>query len=103
MGRSRVACVGLAEAPLQVRSQAYARVGHETHQAGRADMDVDAIRLHENGVTGGNVERSGAGATAENEKPSLAVRSQTPSGVWRQIDLFEHEMRIGNEQCPFVW
>ena len=49
-----------------------------------------------------NVERSGASAAAENEKPGLAVRFQAPSGVWRQIDPFEHEMRIGNEKSPFV-
>ena len=49
-----------------------------------------------------NVERSGASAAAENEKPGLSVRFQAPGGVWRQIDLFEHEMRIGNEKRPFV-
>ena len=44
----------------------------------------------------------GASATAENEKPSLAVRSQAPSEVWRQIDPFEHECGTGNEKSPFV-
>ncbi len=81
---------------------AAARVRHEGHQADGAGVYVDAVRLHENGVTYGNVERSGASATAENEKPSLAVRSQAPSGVWRQIDLFEHQCGTGNEKSPFV-
>ena len=67
-----------------------------------AGVYVDAVRLRENGVACGNVERSGAGAAAENEKPSLAFRLQAPGGVWRQIDPFEHEMRIGNEKRPFV-
>ena len=30
------------------------------------------------------------------------VRLQRPSGVWRQIDPFEHEVRIGDEKRPFV-
>jgi hypothetical protein len=81
---------------------AAARVRHEGHHADGAGVYVDAVRLHENGVTYGNVERSGASATAENEKPSLAVRSQAPSGVWRQIDLFEHQCGTGNEKSPFV-
>ena len=84
------------------RSLAAARVRHEAHHADGAGVYVDAVRLHENGVTYGNVERSGASATAENEKPSLAVRSQAPSGVWRQIDPFEHECGTGNEKSPFV-
>ena len=52
---------------------AAARVRHEGHHADGAGVYVDAVRLHENGVTYGTVERSGASATAENEKPSLAV------------------------------
>ena len=67
-----------------------------------AGADVDAVGLRENGVTHGHVERSGASAAAENEKPGLAVRFQAPGGAWRQNDLFEHEMRIGNEKSPFV-
>ena len=55
---------------------------YATHADG-AGVYVDAVRLHENGVTYGNVERSGASATAENEKPSLAVRSQAPTWVSR--------------------
>ena len=31
-----------------------------------------------------------------------SARSQAPSGVWRQIDPFEHECGTGNEKSPFV-
>ena len=50
----------------------------------------------------GNVERSGAGTTVENEKPSLAVRFQAPGGGWREINPFEHKVAAGNEERPFV-
>ena len=70
---------------------AAARVRHEGHHADGAGVYVDAVRLHENGVTYGNVERSGA-----------TVRSQAPSGV-RQIDLFEHQCGTGNEEESVRW
>ena len=63
-----------------------------------SDMNVDAVRLRENGIAYGNVERSGAGAAADDEKPGLPFRFQAPSGVWRQIDLFEHEVGVGDEK-----
>ena len=66
-----------------------------------AGVYVDAVRLRKNGIARGNVERSGDGAAAENEKPSLSFRFQTPSGIWRQIDPFEYEVRVGNEKPPF--
>ena len=99
---SCIHCARLFEALQQVRSLAAAGIRYEAHHADGAGVYVDAVRLHENGVTYDNVERSGASATAENEKPGLAVRFQAPSGVWRQIDLFEHEIRTGNEKSPFV-
>ena len=40
--------------------------------------------------------------TAQNEKPGLSLRLETPSGVWRQIDPLEHEVGAGDEKCPFV-
>ena len=63
---------------------------------------VDAVRLSENGVARGNVERSRACVTAQNEKPGLAFRLQTPSGARRQIDPLEHEVGAGDEKGPLV-
>jgi hypothetical protein len=77
----------------QIRNQADARVRHETRQADRAGVYVDPIRLRENGVTCGNVERSDAGTPVHNEEPGLSVCLQAPSGVWRQIYPFEYEVR----------
>ena len=85
---SCIPCVRLSEALQQVWNRADTRVRHEAHQADRADVYVDAIRLRENGVAYGNVERSGASTTTDNEKPGLLFRFQAPSGVWRQIDPF---------------
>ena len=47
-------------------------------------------------VSGGAPKRGGTlvAATIDNEKPGLLVRFQAPRGVWRQIDLFECEVRI---------
>ena len=62
----------LCEAPQQVRNRADAGVRHEADHAGRAGVDVDAVRLRENGIACGNVERSGDGAAArEREARSL--------------------------------
>ena len=49
----------------------------------------------------GNVERSGASATAENEKPGLSFRFQIPGGIRCQIDALKYEVWVGNKQPPF--
>ena len=85
-----------------MRNRADARVRHEAHHAGRAGVNVDAVRLSENGIGCGNVERSGDGTAAQDEKPGLSFRLQAPSGVWRQIDPLEHEVGAGDEKRPFV-
>ena len=85
-----------------MRNRAKARVRHEAHHAERTCVYDDAVRLSENGIARGNVERSGDGVTAQNEKPSLSFRLQTPSGARRQIDPLEHEVGAGNEKCALV-
>ena len=55
-------------------------VRHKTHHAVGADVNLDAVRLHENGVAYRNVEQSDAGIAVENEKPGLTVRIQAPGG-----------------------
>src|SRR5579862_6476802 len=64
----------LNETLQQVWSRGTPRIGHETHHPGGAGMDIDMIRLCENGLTGCNVERSGGRAASDNEKPGLSVR-----------------------------
>ena len=64
-------------------------------------MNVDAVRLRKNGIARANIERSRHGSAAENEKPSLAFRLQTPRGIWRKIELFEDEIWTGNQNRPF--
>lgn len=51
-------------------------------------------RLHENGVTYGNVDRSGASATAENEKPGS--RGPLP-GTKRSLGVNKHRIGTLNE------
>ena len=92
----------MCEAPKQVRNRADARVGHETHHSRRTGAYVDVVRLSEDGVGCSNVERSGDGSPAQNEKPGFSLSLQTPSGVLRQIDPLEHEVGIGDEKRPFV-
>ena len=91
----------LRETLQQMWNRAAARVRHEAHHAAGAGMYLDAVRLREKGIARDNIERSGDGTAAENEKPSLSFRFQTPRGIWRQIDPLEYEMRAGNEQPPF--
>ena len=43
------------------------------------DSDVDAIRLRENGVACGNVERAGKSMPTQDQKPGLPFRFQAPS------------------------
>ena len=64
--------------------------------------NVDAIRLRENGIACRNVERAGASAAADNQKPGLLFRFQAPSGVWRQIDPLEREVRVRDQKRPRV-
>ena len=47
-------------------------------------------------------ERPGAGAAADNEQPSLALRLEADRGARRQLDPFEHEVRVGCQKDPFV-
>ncbi len=49
----------------------------------RAGTDIDAVGLGENRIARGDVERPNAGVAADNKKPSLSIRFQAPSGVWR--------------------
>jgi hypothetical protein len=42
-----------------MRDRADARVRHEAHHAGAAGVDIDAVRLSENGISYGDVERAG--------------------------------------------
>ena len=72
-------------------STAAARVRYETHHADWASVNVDTVRLRKKGVALRNFERSGVSAAAENKKPSLPFRLQTPRGIWLQIDPFEYE------------
>ena len=78
---SYIHCAQLSDALQQVRNRAAASVRCEAHHAGRAGANVDAVRLRENGITSDNVERSGDSTAAENEKPGLSFRFQTPSGI----------------------
>jgi hypothetical protein len=89
-------------APQQVRNWSDARVRHETHHAGATGVYVDAVRLSENGIGCGNVERSGDGTPAQDEKPGFSFCLQTPIGVWRQIDPLKDEGGAGDKQTPFV-
>ena len=65
-------------------------------------MYVDAVRLRENGVARGDVELPGAGAAADNEQPSLALRLEVDRGARRQFDPFEHEVRVGYQKRPLI-
>ena len=85
-----------------MRNRSDARVRHETHHAGAAGVNVDAVRLSENGIGCANFERSGNGIPAQNEKPGFSFRLQRPSGVWCQIDPLEHEVGAGDEKRSFV-
>ena len=64
-------------------------------------IDLDTVQLRKEGVTLCNLERSGDGAAAENEKPRLPFRFQIPGGICRQIDALKYEVRAGNKQPPF--
>ena len=44
------------------------------------------------------VERIGASAPADSEKPCLSFRFHAPGGARRQIDSFEREVRIRDQQ-----
>ena len=85
-----------------MRNRSDAGVRREGHHAVRAGVNFDAVRLSENGIGRGNVERSGDAATAQNEKPGLSFRLETPTGVWRQIDALEREVGAGDEKCALV-
>jgi hypothetical protein len=102
LGPARIHCARLFDAPQQVRNRVATRVRREAHHADRTGLYVDAVRLRENGVAFRNVERSGTGTSAENEKPGLSFRLQAPGGVWRQINPFEHEVRICDQKRPQV-
>ena len=81
-------------------NRAAAGVRHEADHTDRAGVYVDVVRLRKQDIACDNVELSGNGTAAENEKPGLSVRFQTPRGVWRQIDPFEYEVWVGNEKSP---
>src|SRR5271154_1209950 len=83
-----------------MRNGCVARIRHEPHHAAGTGANVDTIRLRKKGIARGNVERFGNSAAAENEKPSLWFRFQTPGGVCGQIDPFEYEVWAGNEKPP---
>ena len=104
---SCIHCPRLSDALQQVRNWATARVCRKAHHADRAGVYIDAVRLHENGVACGNVERSGTGSAAENETPRLSGGFLRPRGIRSQIDPFEYEVWAGNEKHPFcrklVW
>ena len=63
---SRINCASVFKVPQQIWNLAGTRVRDETNHARRTGVQVDAVRLCENGIAFGNVERSGMGIPAEN-------------------------------------
>ena len=102
MTRSVICCARLSGASQQDGNRAFARVCHEAYQAGRASVQTDAIGLHKESIASGHVERFGADVTVKNEKPSFSLPVEAPSGIRRQLDPLNHEVRTGNEKRPFV-
>jgi hypothetical protein len=49
-------CALLSDALQQAGDRVATGVRREAHHAGRAGVNVDAVRLHENGIASGNVE-----------------------------------------------
>jgi hypothetical protein len=86
----------------EIGDRDFARVGHEAYQAGRASVQTEAIGLHKESIASGHVARCGATVTVKNEKPGFSLPVEAPSGIRRQFDPFNHEVRTGNEQRPFV-
>src|SRR4051812_2961257 len=70
--RSSIHFTRLHDSLQQVRNRGAACIRHEAYHSGRAGVNVDAVRLRENGITSDNVERSGDSAAAENKKPGLS-------------------------------
>jgi hypothetical protein len=100
--RSLIRYTRLFGALQQDGNRAFARIGHEAYQAGRAGVQVDAVRLHEKRIASGHVERFDAGVTADNETPSFSLPVEAPRGTRRQLEPFNREVRTGNEKRPFV-
>ena len=98
-----IRCAWLREALQQVRNRADARVRHEARpcRSGRRGCrrGPTARKWHRRWQRRTIRRRA---PPLENEKPGLSFRFQAPSGVWRQIDPFEHEVGIGDEQRSFV-
>ena len=95
-------CARLSGASQQDGNRVFARVGHEAYQAGRAGVQVDAVRLYEKSIARCHVERCGVGITTENEKPGFSLPVEAPRGIRRQLDPLKHEVRTGNEKRPLV-
>jgi len=102
LARSLICCATLSGASQQDGDRVCARICHEAYQAGWAGAQDDAVGLHEESIASAHVGRFGTGATAENEKPSFSFPVEAPSGIRRQLDPLNHEVRTGNEQRPFV-
>ena len=81
-----------------MRNRAAARVSHEAHHADIARVNVEAVRLREQGITHGDLARIGDTSTADNEKPGFSFGIQTPGGIWSEIDPFEFKVRAGNKK-----
>jgi hypothetical protein len=77
-----------------VRNWATARVCRNAHHADRAEVYIDAVRLHENGIACGNVERSGTGTAAENEKPSLSFGFPQSLEQLREISVLDLDFSL---------
>ena len=88
----------LCETLQQVRNRAAAGVRYKAGDPDRAGVNVDLVRLRKEDIADSNVERSGNGVAAKNEKPGLSFRFHTPRGIRRQIDSFENEMWVGNKK-----
>ena len=73
----------LPDALQQVRNRFSSCVCRKAYHPNCAGADVDTVEPREDGVACASIERSNAGATADNEKPSLLFRFQKPGGVLR--------------------